>query len=208
MVSACATAKRTIYSRDASVESDLNYEPFKYIENNNDFICDGIDTNSNIHNKICVDSLYYTESEFKEHFKCKQKASSNFSLVHFNYRSMTSNLKDKLKDSVIGLDFKFDVIAISETWLNENDTNLSYSMDGYISFQCSRLNKTGGGVALYINETLQPNYLPNKSKCNDNCAEIVTVEVTLATGKKVLVSCVYRAPNTNIDILSDFILEI
>ena len=55
--------------------------------------------------------------------------------------------------------------------------------------ECSRLNKTGGGVALYINETLQPNYLPNKSKCIDNCAEIVTVEVTLATGKKVLVSC-------------------
>ena len=78
----------------------------------------------------------------------------------------------------------------------------------YISFQCSRLNKTGGGVALYINETLQPNYLPTKSKCNDNCAEIVTVEVTLANGKKVLVSCVYRAPNTNVDILSDFIIPI
>ena len=31
---------------------------------------------------------------------------------------------------------------------------------------------------------------------------------TLATGKKVLVSCAYRAPNTNVDILSDFFLEI
>ena len=30
-------------------------------------------------------------------------------------------------------------------------------------FLCSRLNKTGGGVALYINETLQPNYLPHRS---------------------------------------------
>ena len=55
---------------------------------------------------------------------------------------------------------------------------------------------------------MQPNYLPNKSKCIDNCAKIVTVEVTLATGKKVLVSCVYRAPNTNADILSDFFLDI
>ena len=89
-----------------------------------------------------------------------------------------------------------------------NDTSSSYSIDGYSSFQCSRLNKTGGGVALYINETLQPNYLPNKSKCIDNCDEIVTVEVTLATRKNVLVSCIYRAPNTNVDILSDFFLEI
>ena len=77
-----------------------------------------------------------------------------------------------------------------------------------ISVRCSILNKTGRGVALYINETLQPNYLPNKFKCIDNCAEIVTVEVTLATGKKVLVSCVYRAPSTYVDILSDFIIAI
>ena len=48
------------------------------------------------------------------------------------------------------------------------------------------------------------------SKCIDNnyCADIVTVEVTLATGEKVLVSCVYRAPNTNVDILRDFIIAI
>ena len=146
--------------------SDLNYEPFKYIENNNYFMCDGIDPDSNIHNKISVDSLYYTESEFKEHFEFKQKGSSNFSLVHFNCRSMARNF-DKLKDSVKGLDFPFDVglIAVSETWFKDNDTSSSYSIEGYSSFQCSILNKTGGGVALYINETLQPNYLPNKSKC-------------------------------------------
>ena len=129
-----------------------------------------------MHSNICVNSLYYTESGFNEHFKFKQKGCSNFSLVHFNCRSMASNF-DKLKDSVKGLDFPFDVIAVSETWLKDNYTNSSYSIDGYSSFQCSRLNKTGGGVALYINETLQPNYLPNKSKCIDNCAEIVTVEV-------------------------------
>ena len=192
---------------DVPVCSDLNYEPFKCTENNNYFMCDGINPDSNMHSNICVNSLYYTESEFNEHFKFKQKGCSNFSLVHFNCRSMASNF-DKLKDSVKGLDFPFDVIAVSETWLKDNDTNSSYSIDGYSSFQCSRLNKTGGGVALYINETLQPNYLPNKSKCIDNCAEIVTVEVTLANGKKVLISCVYRAPNTNVDILSDFLIAI
>ena len=32
------------------VPNDLNYEPFKYIENNNYFMCDGIDPDSNIHN--------------------------------------------------------------------------------------------------------------------------------------------------------------
>ena len=31
------------------------------IENNNYFMCDGIDPDSNIQNRICVDSLYYEE---------------------------------------------------------------------------------------------------------------------------------------------------
>ena len=61
---------------------------------------------------------------------------------------MASNV-DKVKDSVKGLGFPFDIIVVSETWLKGNDTNSSYSMDGYSSFQCSRLNKTGGGVPLY-----------------------------------------------------------
>ena len=54
---------------DVPVCSDLNYEPFKYIENNNYFMCEAIDPDSNIHNKIFVDSLYYTESEFKGDLK-------------------------------------------------------------------------------------------------------------------------------------------
>ena len=58
---------------------------------------------------------------------------------------MASNV-DKVKDSVKGLDFPFDIIVVSETWLKDNDTNSSYYMDGYSSFQCSRLNKPGGGV--------------------------------------------------------------
>ena len=57
------------------------------VENNNCFMCDGIDPDSNIQNRICVDSLYYTEG------------SSILYLVHFNCRSMASNF-DKVKDSV------------------------------------------------------------------------------------------------------------
>ena len=47
-------------------------------------------------------------------------------------------------------------------------------------------------------------YLPEKSKCIDNCAEILSVEIALEKDKKATICCIYRAPNTNLDMLSDF----
>ena len=101
------------------------------------------------------------------------------------------------------MEFKFDVIAISESWLSDND-NDTFCLEGYDILSCSRLNKKGGGVVLYIRESLQHKYLPEKSKCIDNCAEILSVEITLEKDKKVTICCIYRAPNTNLDTLSDF----
>ena len=97
-----------------------------------------------------------------------------------------------MKDSITALEFKFDVIAISESLLSDND-NDTFCLEGY-----------GGGVVLYIRESLQHKYLPEKSKCIENCAEILSVEITLEKDKKVTICCIYRAPNTNLDTLSVF----
>ena len=43
----------------------------------------------------------------------------------------------------------FDVIALSETWLNDNDSD-SFNLGGYELVSCSRSSKKGGGVGLYI----------------------------------------------------------
>ena len=51
-------------------------------------------------------------------------------------------------------------------------------------FTCSRTNKSGGGVALYINDSLQYKYLSYMSKCLDNCAEVVSLKITHKNGKK------------------------
>ena len=99
---------------------------------------------------------------------------------------------------------QFDVIAIPETWLSDNDSD-NFNKDGYTTFTCSIMNKKGGGDALYVNNSLQHKYLPNKSKCIDNCAEAVSVEITLKNDKKIIICCIYQAPNTELDQLSGFI---
>ena len=114
--------------------------------------------------------------------KFRSPEGKGFSIIHFNCRSLSSNYS-KLKDSILGFELEFDVIALSETWLNDNN-NTMFDMVGYNNFTCSRTDKSGGGVALYINDSLQHKYLPDKSRYINNCAEIVSVEITLRNGKK------------------------
>ena len=70
---------------------------------------------------------------------------------------------------------------------------------------CSRTNKSGGGVALYINDSLQHKYLPDLYKCLVNCAEVVSLKISLKNGKKALICCIYRAPKTDLEQQNKFI---
>ena len=87
--------------------SGLNYEPFKCSETKEYFTTDKIDPDNNVHNKLDVCSLYYTEEQFK--YKFRSPKGKGFSIIHFNCRSISSNFS-KLKDSVFGLELEFDVI--------------------------------------------------------------------------------------------------
>ena len=58
---------------------------------------------------------------------------------------------------------------------------------------------------IYIRNSLQHKYLPLLSKCIVNCAEIVTAEVTLKNGKRLIICCIYRAPNTDLALLNEHI---
>ena len=95
--------------------------------------------------KLTVDSLYFTEEQFKQKFASSRIG--QFSLIHCNCISLASNFI-KLKDSITALEFKFDVIAISESWLSDND-NDNFCLEGYDILSCSRLNKKGGSSFIY-----------------------------------------------------------
>jgi len=52
----------------------------------------------------------------------------------------------------------FDIIAITETWANEEITDADLALDGYVLFRNDRKKghySKGGGVALYIKDTFQ-----------------------------------------------------
>ena len=133
--------------------AQLNYVAFTYSDKNYYTINGSIDPDNNLHNQVNVDSLYYTDDEFNTKFIPKSEGLSNFSIIHFNTRSMAANF-NKLKACIAQLDYKFDVIAISETWMNNNE-NEEFQLENYNAYYISRHHRTNGGVALYINKALK-----------------------------------------------------
>ncbi len=66
----------------------------------------------------------------------------------------------------------FYVIAVSETWLKEKEADVE--LEGYELFTVNRVNKKGGGVALYVSSDFKCNIVDGMSTSIDNIMECVT----------------------------------
>ena len=89
---------------------------------------------------------------------------------------------------------KFDVIALTETWLNMSDKDFETEVhiQGYNLFHKDRVGRRGGGVALYVRDSLQ-SYTVSSVKA-DNNQESLWVEIREGN-EKLLVGLAYRPPN-------------
>ena len=66
---------------------------------------------------------------------------------------MSANFR-KIECLLNNLKYKFDVITVSETWFDKHTNILSFSLDNYVLYHIDRENKRGGGVAIYVSNTL------------------------------------------------------
>ena len=77
------------------------------------------------------------------------------SFIHFNARRVKTNFH-KIKDYnffILELNVNFDIIAITETWIEPNLIN-DFSINNYGAFHITRGTRRGGGVATYTNKKL------------------------------------------------------
>lgn len=154
-----------------------------------------LDPDLNFYNIVISKCNYYTESQFSQIVDRQ----TGFSIIHFNARSLKSNFS-KIKDYLEELDTHFDVIAISETWLSEEDC-LDYNFENYEACHMLRRNNIAGGVALYIKSSVKFKLIKHKSFIVDDLLECVTVELNMEKDEKILVSCIYRTPGSSINLI-------
>ena len=118
-------------------------------------------------------------STSKEEIKC----------VCLNARSII-NKKDEL--NIMVDDIKPHIIGITESWANNDITDAELGLEGYAMVRKDRMGRRGGGVLLYIKDTIRAYevQLQEEAYCNE------AIWCKLVTGHStVTIGVVYRCPN-------------
>ena len=99
---------------------------------------------NNFYENVKIDYQYYTADKLNVTINYE----NGFSIVHFNCRSLPQNI-ERVKESLIEFKNNFDIVALPDTWLNENNKD-DYVINDYEACHIVRQNRKGGGVAIYI----------------------------------------------------------
>ena len=113
-----------------------------------------------------------------------------------------------VKAVCIELTVAFDIIALSETWLNENTFNLC-NIEGYVT-ESKHRDRVGGGVALLVKQPLEYCVREDVSFCNE-FIESLFIEIHLHNQPKktdVVIGVIYRPPDTDINSFVAIITDI
>ena len=87
-----------------------------------------------------------------QHLNALEERSQQLKVLHINTQSMTSTFDSLL----MTIDrYSFDIITMSETWLNENKLRLQHvTIPGYVQVFNHRDQIKGGGVGAYVKESI------------------------------------------------------
>ena len=149
------------------------------------------------------DSCDYVDGQF-----CSRI--SDLCIVQLNIRgicSKQSQLKNLIDTCV--KDRSPDIIIISETWLTPFSPEIK--IPGYEFCHKDRKSKRGGGVTLLLANNIRYKML-DATKSNSCTFEHLSVEIDLRNNQKLLVSSIYRPPNSPendfIDHYSKFVCDL
>ena len=130
---------------------------------------------------------------------------TNISLCHINIHSMfgqglTKHSKLDEIHSTLCVQEQYDIIAVTETWLDGSISDECIELLDYQVFRKDR-NRHGGGVLAYTHNSLA---VTQRLDIENNNTEVLWLEVH-AQNKMFLVAVCYRPPGMNEEACSNFI---
>lgn len=153
-----------------------------------------IDPDFNLLDAFTSSSPYYSIINFLNMINNNDLNSNNFlSILHINSRSLLNKLSDLLLlNNAIGN--YFNVIVISETWLNDESVNL-IDLPGYNFLFKNRSNKKGGGVGIFLKLGLDYTLFDN-ALSTDDVSECLCIEIKFHNSSAIIFA-IYRPPNSD-----------
>ena len=113
-------------------------------------------------------------------------------MAYTNTRGLLSK-RDKLENWIT--DTRALIIGLSETWLNEQVNDSKISIAGYNIYRCDRISRKGGGVILYVHNSIQ-SQLKDIRRDDDGYTEAVWCTLKLPSGSILQVAVIYRSPSS------------
>jgi hypothetical protein len=158
------------------------------------------DANYDAYHSLRPDFKYYETHEFHS---LKDRMDDNFSLLHTNICSLQCN-GDNLENLLNNLQFKFDIIALTETWNPDYKEHCFQApiLNGYKPYKGTTGTTLKGGCGVYISEDLKPLARPDLNvKIKNDELEVETYWTEIIVDKKPnrLIGVVYRHPTKQND---------
>ena len=98
--------------------------------------------------------------------------------VCLNARSIVNN---KNEFNIMVEDIDPHIIGITESWANIDITDAELGLTGYVMFRKDRIGRRGGGVILYVKESIQAYEI--KLKREADCDEAVWCKIATGNSK-------------------------
>ena len=121
----------------------------------------------------------------------KNMSEAGYICVCLNARSIV-NKKNELNIMVEDIDPH--IIGITESWANTDITYAELGLTGYVMFRRYRIRRRGGGVMLYVKESIQAYEIKLESEADYDKAFWCKI---VSGNSKLTIGLVYRSPNIN-----------
>ena len=137
-------------------------------------------------------------SEIRATKKEERNAEKKMTLLHLNARSLPAHLEDIQQ---LVLSRCPDVLALSETWLDDSISDNEVSLHGYSLHRMDR-SRTGGGVAIYVAQHLMSTPLAS-DPCTSGLESMWLSIKSIKSGWCFAVGCFYRPPSSSTQSVHD-----
>ena len=121
--------------------------------------------------------------------------SNSFGSQHYlkclNARSIINKKKEL---NIMVEDMDPHIIGITESWANTDITDAELELTGYVMFRRDRIGRRGGGVILYVKESIQVYEIKLEREADYD--EAVWCKI-VSGNSKLTIGLVYRSPNIN-----------